>query len=126
MATNTEEDVKPILRYKWEYKNFLEYVQKHKVQRALVYAKTLGIDRRTMSNWVNQPELRNALAEAMDELVDGMKSAGKNDWRMYRDLIDLYGLSDVKNVDVTSGGEKVNVGLVEFVNGNSQDQSTNT
>ena len=34
---------KPILRYKWEYSNFLEYIQDKKIERALIYAKTLGI-----------------------------------------------------------------------------------
>lgn len=119
---NTE-DNKPIVRYKWEYNNFLEYVKGHKVQRAMVYAKTLGIDRRTLANWVNQPELREALTEAIDEVIDGMKQAGKNDWRMYVELYKMLGLDDVKNIDITSEGEKLNIAMVQFI-GNDTDEDT--
>lgn len=105
-------EVKPIVRYKWEYNNFLEYVQKRKIARAMLYAKTLGIDRATLTNWANQPELRGAIAVAVDEVVDGMQRAGKDDWRMYKELYSMLGLDDVKNVDVTTGGEKVNSTLV--------------
>ena len=102
---NTE--VKEVTRYKWEYGNFLEFVKKKKLSRAMLYAKTMGIDRRTLVHWVSQPELRDALTDAIDELVEGMKHAGKNDWRMWRELYSMLGLDDVKNLDVTSNGETV-------------------
>ncbi len=60
-----------------------------------------------MAHWANQPELREELAKALDELVDGMKKAGQSDWRMWNELITKIGLDDVKNVDLTSGGEPV-------------------
>lgn len=93
---------KPILRYRWEYKNFLEYVKKHKIQRAIIYAKTLGIYRRTMSNWANQPELRKALAEAVDAIIDSMEKAGERDWRMHYELLKLCGLNDKDSIDLSS------------------------
>lgn len=115
---------KPIVRYKWEYSKFLDYVKGHKVQRAMIYAKMLGIDRRTMANWCNQPELREALAEAIDELIEGMQRAGKDDWRMYREMLKMAGLDDGEKLDLTSDGEKLNIVTVEFVdsNGNKKDK----
>lgn len=104
----SEQDTnKGITRYVWEYSQFLEFVKKRKVQRAVIYAQMLGIDRRTFVHWLNQPELREAMAESIDELVEGMQKAGSKDWRMYRELMEIMGIQAVKNVDVTSGGEKL-------------------
>jgi len=96
-----------VVRYKWEYGNFLEFVQKRKISRALLYAKSLGIQRPTLVHWMAQPELREALVEALDEVIDGMKKAGKDDWRMYKELYSMLGLDDVKNIDVTTSGEQL-------------------
>ena len=121
------EEPKEVVRYKWEYSQFLEFVKKRKVSRAVVYAKSLGIDRKTLVHWMNQPELRNAMAEAIDEIIDGMKKAGANDWRMYSELYKMLGLDDVKNIDVTSGGDKVQTALVEFMEEpGGENQSKNT
>jgi len=100
---------KEITRYKWEYSNFLEYVKKGKVQRAVIYAKALQIDRKTLVHWLNQPELREAMQDSIDGLVDGMQRAGHNDWRMYRELLKILGVDDETKVDVTSGGEPFNI-----------------
>ena len=108
---------KPIVRYKWEYNNFLEYVQNKKIERAFIYAKTLGIDRKTLKNWANQPELREALAVAVDSIVDGMQRAGKDDWRMYKELYVMLGLDDIKNIDMTSNGETLPTVIIESVYG---------
>lgn len=104
-----------VVRYKWEYGNFLEFVKKRKISRALLYAKSLGIQRKTLVHWMAQPELREALSEAIDEVVDGMKRAGKDDWRMYKELYTMLGLDDIKNIDVTSDGEQIKGALVEFI-----------
>lgn len=114
---------KPVVRYKWEYSNFLEYVQKRKISRALIYAKTLGIDRRTLANWCNQPELQEALAIAVDQIVEGMQRAGKNDWRMYRELYNMSGLDDIKNIDLTSNGETLRGATIEFTDNPQADDS---
>jgi hypothetical protein len=107
-ATDTQsEESKPIVRYKWEYNKFLEFVRQHKVSRAIIYAKALQIDRRTLSNWMNQPELREALIESLDELVEGMQSAGSKDWRMHRELLKMMGVDDEQKIDLTSDGERI-------------------
>lgn len=120
MSKENNEEVKPITRYKWEYGQFLEFVKKRKVSRAVIYAQMLGIDRKTFVHWLSQPELREAMAESIDELVEGMQKAGSNDWRMYRELLDIMGIQVIKNVDITSGGETIKA-LVQFVDENDQD-----
>lgn len=103
------ENPREIKRYKWEYGQFLDFVKERKPGRAMIYAKALGIDRRTLVLWMEQPDLRAALAESLDEMLDGMQRAGKEDWRMYREMLRLYGLADKQDVDVTSDGAPINV-----------------
>jgi len=103
------DNTKEVTRYKWEYNNFLEFVKKGKIQRAVIYAKALQIDRRTLVHWLNQPKLKNAMIESIDALVDGMQTAGKNDWRMYRELLKIIGVDDETKLDLTSNGQTINV-----------------
>lgn len=114
-------DVKPITRYKWEYSQFLDYVKKRKPERAVIYAKALGIDRKTLVHWLSQPELRDAMTNAIDELVDGMQRAGSKDWRMYRELMEIMGIDKEQKIDVTSDGEKLEGVVVEIVKGKDKD-----
>lgn len=122
---NTNKDIK---RYKWEYNNFLEFVKKRKVERAVIYAKALGIDRKTFVHWLSQPEMKDAMVTAIDELVDGMQRAGKNDWRMYRELMEIMGIDKEQKLDITSGGESVKPILgglsVHSNNGNKENSKT--
>jgi hypothetical protein len=104
---------KEITRYKWEYNNFLDFVKKRKVGRAIIYAKALQIDRKTLVHWLSQPELREAMVEAIDELVDGMQRAGSKDWRMYRELMEIMGIDKEQKVDITSDGEKLPTVIIE-------------
>lgn len=103
---------KEITRYKWEYGNFLDYVKKGKIDRAVIYAKALQIDRRTLVHWLSQPELREAMQHSIDSLIDGMQRAGKNDWRMYRELLKIMGVDDVQNIDIKSDGEKIQAATI--------------
>lgn len=112
MSSTNPDQPKEVKRYKWEYRNFLEFVQKRKVSRAVIYAKTLGIDRRTMVHWLSQPELRDAMAEAIDELVDGMQRAGSKDWRMYRELMEIMGVDKEQKIDITTDGQKLQAATV--------------
>lgn len=116
-------EVREVVRYKWEYGNFLEFVKKRKIERAMIYAKSLGIDRKTLVHWFSQPELREAMAQALDQIIDGMQRAGKDDWRMYKELYTMLGLDDIKNVDVTSAGEKLPTPILGGLSGLSDNDS---
>lgn len=117
--------VTPIIQYKWEYKNFLEYVKKHRIEHAIIYAKALKIDRRTLANWMNQPELREAMTNCLDELAEGMKKSGSKDWRMWREYLKLLGVDDEQKIDITSGGNELKPATVIDLGGklNAADQS---
>lgn len=108
MSESSKNDIK---KFKWEYNQFLDFVKQRKPQRAMIYAKTLGIDRRTLNNWMGQPELQEAMADAVDEILVQMQTAGKDDWRMWDKMLQLSGATVTEEVDVTSDGEKLGVTL---------------
>jgi len=120
-----EYDKTNIKKFKWEYQQFLDFVKDRKPQRAMIYAKGLGIDRRTLNNWMNQPELRDAMAESVDAILEEMQRAGKNDWRMWDKMLELSGISTVKELDVTSGGETIKGATIGFAE-HPKDVDTNT
>lgn len=106
------EDPKPVVRYVWEYKNFLEYVKKGDVAHAMVYAKALKIERKTLVHWMSQPELREALQKRIDKVVKRMETAGKDDWRMWRELLKMIGVDDEQVIDIQSNGEALQIATV--------------
>jgi hypothetical protein len=114
MSKMSESNSNEIKRFKWEYNQFLEFVKQRKPQRAMIYAKGLGIDRRTLNKWMEQPELRDAMAEAVDAILEEMQKAGKNDWRMWDKMLELSGITTVKELDVTSDGEKLEGAIISF------------
>lgn len=104
MAVSNNKDIK---RFKWEYTQFLEFVKQRRPERAMMYARMLGIDRRTLVKWMKQKELRDAMAAAVDEILEQMQKAGKDDWRMWARLLEISGITVPEEVDYTSGGDKV-------------------
>jgi hypothetical protein len=106
--SKAEEASENVTRYRWEYSNFLEYVKKGKVDNAVLYAKSLGIDRRTLVHWLSQPELKEAMQKSIDDIVGNMKTSGAKDWRMWREYLKMLGIDDETKIDVTTGGDKIN------------------
>lgn len=101
-----------VKRYKWEYGNFLEFVKKGEIGHALIYAKALKIKRETLVHWMSQPELREALIAEIHNLTQGMKQAGKDDWRMYREMLKMLGINEEIDHDIKSDGEKMQVATI--------------
>lgn len=122
----SESDTNEIKRFKWEYKQFLEFVKQRKPQRAMIYAKGLGIDRRTLNKWMEQQELRDAMAEAVDSILEEMQKAGKNDWRMWDKMLELSGITTTKDIDITSGGETIKGATIEFTDHPTEAEDTDS
>jgi len=91
----------------------------------MIYAKGLGIDRRTLNKWMEQPELREAMAEAVDSILEEMQKAGKNDWRMWDKMLELSGITTAKELDITSNGETIKGATIEFADRPTSDPTKN-
>lgn len=118
MQHTQDDKIDGVTRYKWEYSKFLEMVQKKNIQDALIYSQMLSIDRRTLVHWMSQPELHDAILECVSEITEKMKLAGSKDWRMWRELMNILGIKDIKELDITSGGERLPTVIIENNYGN--------
>jgi hypothetical protein len=117
MPVSNNNDIK---KFKWEYTQFLEFVKQRKPQRAMIYAKALGIDRRTLTKWMSQQELRDAMADAVDEILAQMQTAGGDDWRMWDRMLELSGVTVSKEVDMNLGGDIDGI-TVKIIDGRDKD-----
>lgn len=52
-------------------------------------ARTLGIDRKTLTKWLSKPLVRKAMQDELEFYIDKMMKTGKNDWRQWKAQIDL-------------------------------------
>lgn len=105
----------PNIYKKWEFKQFLELIKGNDIVEAVLYAKLIGIDNRTLEKWYQQPEMKVALLGALRVIASEMRESGGKDWKMWRELLKLLGIKDENKLDITSDGEKLNVALVEFI-----------
>lgn len=96
-----------------EFEAFLEVIDKDRISSWKSLAEALGVTQDTIIRWKKHPEARKALNEGIHRCLKEMERSGKHDWRMWRERAELYGLKKVDNVDLTSGGEKLE-GLVIY------------
>lgn len=59
-----------------------------------VYAEALGVVPETLVRWKKHPKARKARARGISKALNKMKVAGRDDWRMWRDLLKMYGVKD--------------------------------
>ena len=115
----------PSIYKKWEFKQFLTLLEGKELGRALIYAKALGIDRRTMQKWMEQPEVSKPLIDALDKLLDDMRIAGKSDWRMHREMIKILGLDDGDTIKLADAdGDIFRPITVEIINAANNNPDT--
>lgn len=107
-----------------EFEEFIE-ILKRKGQAAhwIEIAEALGVGKETIIAWKKHPEAIKARREGIAKTLAEMQKVGAKDWRMHVEKLKMLGINPSSNVDLTTGGEKVNIALVEFMNtdGNSQD-----
>lgn len=89
-----EQNIKPIpiqnqqgfIRHKWAYIKFKRAIKKGNFVTASLTAKTLGVDRRTIQDWSNKPEIQRLLEENIDNYVN--KIGKSKDWKAQAYLLD--------------------------------------
>ena len=75
---------------------FIEYLPISQIRFWTTYAKALGVSRQTIYRWRQHPRFRNALILAVSTALKEMQEAGKNDWRMWKEMLVLYGVTSAK------------------------------
>lgn len=75
------------INLKAQYKVFKELVLSGKVTSAVLTARALNVDRKTLYNWKNKKEIQLALAKQLTKYVDRIEES--KDYRASLDLIEL-------------------------------------
>jgi hypothetical protein len=88
-----------------EFEAFLTILEDTPVNNWTIIAQGLGVDRLTVLRWRKHPRAQKILREALQEAIDGMKQAGKDDWRMWRELAKMFGIEDTNKIEITNLGE---------------------
>lgn len=104
----TSEPTVPTIRKKQEFKQFLKVLEKGGVKNWTILASALGVSNDTITAWRKHPEAVKAHAEGVQEALSNMESSGKNDWRMWREKLRLFGLTDQQMV-----AQKLGFGRIE-------------
>ena len=102
------------LNKKAEFEAFLDMLRGESVHHWSQIAETLGIDQGTISEWKKIPQAQKAIRDGVEDALDGMTKAGKDEWRMWESKLKMLGLSPVEKADVTSGGEALKVLMTSY------------
>lgn len=120
MTKNTEntENTSP---YKdVEFKAFIGLIKQGQHAHWGQIATALGVENDTITRWKKTPEAQEAISDGISHALERMQQSGSKDWRMWETKLKLLGINTTNKIDVTSGGEKLNIAMVEFVDGDNQ------
>jgi len=92
---------KPIIRKKRPYRQFLRLIKRRKAITAIVMADILGVNRQTVSEWLQTPQAQMILNEQVDYHIDKISEA--KDWKAHAHLIDLAkGKQETTNIQINN------------------------
>lgn len=108
-----------------EFEQFIETIKQGQAGHWKEIAIALGVNQNTITQWKNTKRAQEAIREGIAYALECMQQAGARDWRMWESKLKMLGINPASNVDLTSGGDKLTVALVEFVksDGNRKDAS---
>ena len=74
------------IRKKWTFQKFKRLIKKGSYTSARLAAKALGVDRRTILDWENRPEILNLLQQDVHEFTSKIRK--NKDWKAQAYLLD--------------------------------------
>lgn len=89
-----------------EFKTFLNVLKQYSKDGIILgswsaIAESIGVNRDTIADWRNQPEAKELLLEARLKILEKMKKVGKDDWRMWLQMLKLLGMDAPERIDAT-------------------------
>ena len=100
-----------------EYQAFLKLLKEGQFETWEVIAEAVGVHRNTIMDWKKLPEAQKAIVDGIQLAIKKMETAGKKDWKMWREKLKLLGVRDKEaplvaqqfNIDkfnILDGGEE--------------------
>lgn len=94
--------------HKEKFEAFLGSIREGQGAHWLAIANALGVDNTTINSWRRMPEAQQAIREGAAHALACMQQSGARDWKMWESKLKMLGINPSLNLDVTSGGEKIN------------------
>ena len=86
-----EENIRNI-RKKAEFLAFIGEIEKGAIANWIDIARTLGVDKDTITEWKKLPEAQVAIKNGISHALSNMEKVGKQDWRMWESKLKMLGL----------------------------------
>ena len=86
---------------KVEFDEFLKNIGNAKLKNWTIYAKVLGVSRKTIQRWKKHPLAQSAITEAISENLEAMEKTGKEDWKMHREKLKMFGIEEETTVKIS-------------------------
>ena len=111
-----EENIRNI-RKKAEFLAFIGEIEKGAIANWIDIARTLGVDKDTITEWKKLPEAQVAIKKGISHALSNMEKVGKQDWRMWESKLKMLGLSPIQKQEIQGeinlpspilGGESIN------------------
>ncbi len=90
---------------KEEFESFIELIRGNSVGHWVQIAKALGISKETITAWKQHPLAQKAIKDGIENAMEGMEKAGKDDWKMWESKLKMFGISPIEKSDITTDGE---------------------
>ena len=109
-----------------QFKKFIKSLSSSSIPHWSNIAEAIGVSNDTITRWKDLPEAQKAIQEGIDYAMAQMERSGKSDWRMWKEKLAMLKVAATERVDVTSGGEKLELVIKEEDNGgiSKQDQES--
>lgn len=98
-SKSNDPSVDPYL--KLEFEEFLKNIGNAKLKNWTIYARVLGVSRATITRWKQHPMAQAAITEAISENLEAMEKVGKEDWKMHREKLKMFGLEEETTVKIS-------------------------
>lgn len=85
------------------FEEFLKAIGHGNIRNWSVLAEALNVSRSTILRWKKHPLAQDAINTAVSEAMKGMVESGKDDWRMHRELLKIFGVRDVTTLEHEAG-----------------------
>lgn len=92
---------------KEKFSAFLDMLRGESVHYWIQIAEILGVEDKTIRTWREHPAAKKAIRDGIENILDNMTKAGKDDWRMWDAKAKMLGLTQITKIDHTTKGEKI-------------------
>lgn len=84
---------------KKEYKAFVSAISEGNVGHWVEIARALNVSDDTITAWKKLPEAQEAIQKGINESLEGMKTAGAKDWKMYEAKLKMFGINPATKIE---------------------------